>query len=978
MKLTVERSLKLASKRSPLEIGGLLCCGVGLWLKGIHKTRTTFTCEKQTRTEKIRINAKVAKFSEHIRIVSANVNGFRSREQEIRKYIENKGKNCILALSDTRLRKETVVRDIVGFTMIRNDRDYGDKTATAGGVAIIFPKTWSCTEIKKRTVEDEFETISAIILPPDKSCPPMKLTCIYNHPGNHFPLNVLIESKDNSFNGSPIGGILVGDLNCPHPSFGSRTMNEFGAKLLQLLNQENMIYFNVQSPTYFSNSTGEQNTLDMVIADPIGSRFVEACYVDDDIGSDHLPVVTCLSCQTETSTSHKVSITKWAKSVDEALVQFTISDDIEESINEINQIFDEARLKCTRPVKQKRKKLPDEIRSNIQLRKALMKNRKVATSEMSRKILTKLYNRVNRRIQQQMRELDEAEMEQLCDKICNSDNTYEMWRTFRKYKNKNKGIDEPDAPLTTPAGVPTSNNEEKCKEFARYLHSVHQTPENPIFDRSFKKEIDEKISSEERNEIGENTIKNISIANLDNLLSHTKANSAPGEDGITYDLIKLCSNSTKQIICNLFNLCLRKNVFPDPWKKAKVRMLPKPGRDKRQASNYRPISLLSCLGKLFERYIYAHLLEELNAKNFLNVNQAGFVKGRSTQEHVFRLAQGVSNGFKRRDCTLALFLDVKAAFDAVWKNGLKHKINQIGLSKQMENLLHSFLDNRTLRVFTDGVWSEVVELLAGTPQGSCISPILYLIYVNDMTDVLNLTRISASQFADDTGLWVTSKSAMAAFDVMQEETAKIEQWCKKWQVTLSPLKSKLVLFTKCPRHKEELVNGRAIKLFKESVTLVNEAEFLGVIFDSRLTWEPQTRKIVERAYQRLNLLRVISATANRTNPIILATLYKSTIRSIFEHSSICLINAAEAHIQKLQLIQNQALRVILNTPSYVTIKDLHDCSGLPMIKSHLTDYARNRISSMKRNSPIIGSVIQEYDVVKHIRENASALDVIAR
>ena len=126
---------------------------------------------------------------------------------------------------------------------------------------------------------------------------------------------------------------------------------------------------------------------------------------------------------------------------------------------------------------------------------------------------------------------------------------------------------------------------------------------------------------------------------------------------------------------------MSKNVFPSAWKKAKVRMVPKPGRDKKQACNYRPISLLACLGKLYERYIYAYLMKELNALNFINDHQAGFVKGRSTQEHLLRLSQGVYNGFKRRDCTLALFLDVKAAFDAVWKNGVKYKINKITQTK---------------------------------------------------------------------------------------------------------------------------------------------------------------------------------------------------------------------------------------------------------------------------------------------------------
>ena len=96
-----------------------------------------------------------------------------------------------------------------------------------------------------------------------------------------------------------------------------------------------------------------------------------------------------------------------------------------------------------------------------------------------------------------------------------------------------------------------------------------------------------------------------------------------------------------------------------------------------------------------------------------------------------------------------------------------------------------------------------MELKAGTPQGSTLSPILYLIFVNDMTDDLDLSELSASQFADDVGLWATKPSVGEAKRVIQNGIVKIEAWCRKWHVTLSPIKSKLLLFTKCPRHKQE-------------------------------------------------------------------------------------------------------------------------------------------------------------------------------
>ena len=195
--------------------------------------------------------------------------------------------------------------------------------------------------------------------------------------------------------------------------------------------------------------------------------------------------------------------------------------------------------------------------------------------------------------------------------------------------------------------------------------------------------------------------------------------------------------------------------------------------------------------------------------------------------------------------------------------------------------------------------------------------------------------------------------------------------------TLNPSKSKLVLFSKCPQHKEEVAaNGLTIQLFQEQITTVDEADCLGVTFDTRMTWEPQTKKMISRSYQRLNLIRMISSISNKSKPENLLKIYESTIRSIFEYSSLCIINAAETHLDKLQLIQNQALRIVLSTPAYISIGDLHDCSGTKRLKDHLKDFARKRLNSLMNTSPIIAETIDDYRKVQHILENASTLDVL--
>ena len=918
---------------------------------------------------------------DRVKLISVNVNGLRTRFDELVRYIQQQGENCIYALSDTRLLQGTNIGNINGYTLLRNDKIYTTPMATAGGVALLIPSKWTCQRVKINFKPDkgkEIEAIAAIILPSGETSQPIKVMSVYNHPENHFPQDLINEFKNMKFNGKETPGLIVGDFNCPHVAFGSRITNEYGTKLLQLVNNENLAFFNDGKSTYCSSSSGLSNVLDLVIGELSTSPFVESCTVSGDIGSDHYPVVTTLSFRAKVDMRNKVNKSLWAALINKEIENLKLSGCIDKDIENVSSIFQNTYAKSSSPCATMKKRLPPEILYYIRLRKMLLKNRQKATTDLSRVVITKRYNQINNKVKHLMKEFNEKTVENMANSICSAENSHKMWKIFNGFKKQYSDIDEPEAPLLTPNGDLTSDNKSRCDEFARYLRSVHQTPNSPFFDQQFKEQVVKSIE-EQMFESETNSLPPIDVVELDSLLVETKSHSAPGEDLVTYEILKLCLSETRKVICCLFNQCLTQNIFPRAWKSAKVRMLAKPGRDKYQACNYRPISLLSCLGKMLERYIYKHLLQELNEKKFFNDNQAGFRKHRMTSEHLLRLAQQVSNGFKQRKCTLALFLDVKAAFDSVWKNGLKYKINRIGLTKQMRNMLFSFLDERTLRVNVDGTWSEIVTLEAGTPQGSCLSPILYLIYVNDVTDVLNLEKSSASQFADDIGLWTTESDVDGAKVLIQEAVDALEQWCRKWYVSLHPAKSKLILFTKCFRHKDEVEEkGLSITLFNEQVQAVKEADFLGVTFDTRLTYEPQIRKSVTKAYKRLNLLRMISAMSSQHKPDMLVTLYKSIIRPIFENSAICTVSAAETHIEKLQLLQNQALRVVLKTPHYVSIKDLHDLSGVSRIKDHLVSFAQRQLDNMRRHSPIINATVEDFRKVQHIKENASALDVLLR
>ena len=228
---------------------------------------------------------------------------------------------------------------------------------------------------------------------------------------------------------------------------------------------------------------------------------------------------------------------------------------------------------------------------------------------------------------------------------------------------------------------------------------------------------------------------------------------AAGPGDISPAMLDRLPRRGKELLLDVFNGLWMDGVVPTEWRRATVVPLLKSRKDPSVISSYRPVSLTSCMGKLFERLVETRMRFWAESKGALDQSQAGFRAGRSTEEQAARIAQFAMDGLQRQPMqrSLAVLIDFSQAYDRVWKRGLLAKMNRSGVPSCLCRWTRAFLADRRARVR----WGETLGneriLKEGLPQGCVISPLLWLLYVNDIVNALKeaVPEVQVSLYADD-------------------------------------------------------------------------------------------------------------------------------------------------------------------------------------------------------------------------------------
>jgi ribonuclease HI len=424
--------------------------------------------------------------------------------------------------------------------------------------------------------------------------------------------------------------------------------------------------------------------------------------------------------------------------------------------------------------------------------------------------------------------------------------------------------------------------------------------------------------------------KDLTLSELHTALRQLKTKKSPGPDGITNEMLTHLGRFATSKLLDIYNLSWREGKLPQIWREATMIPIHKTGKDRSKASSYRPISLTSVVCKTMERIVNQRLKWHLEYNQLLANQQAGFRQYRSTEDQTTYLAQEIEDAFQEKKVTLVTWIDLQRAFDKVWTDGLLVKLQRNGVGGTMYKWVKSFLFNRKARVSTNGATSRKFLQRHGVPQGGVLSPTLFLIFINDL--VSDLPRgIKAALYADDLVLWCSEEHATTATYRMQQAADQLSAWADEWCVQVNTDKSCTTLFTLSPKQKARTINVSGAPL-----TEVEEATYLGVTFDKRLTWKPHIAHAETKARKKLAILRKLAGTNWGANEEILKTVYLGTIRPHLEYGSPAWMTTSNTNQSVLDKVQNQALRVITGAMKSTPVKAMEQLTSIPPL-SHRRD-----------------------------------------
>lgn len=414
-----------------------------------------------------------------------------------------------------------------------------------------------------------------------------------------------------------------------------------------------------------------------------------------------------------------------------------------------------------------------------------------------------------------------------------------------------------------------------------------------------------------------------------NSLSNTRG---PGPDGISALLLYRCRATLVLPVTLIFNKSLTEGVFPHAWKISRVTPILKSGNPT-DVANYRPISGLPFLGKLFESIVLRQIKRKFSS--IISIDQHGFVPGRSTVTSHVDFVSFLHKAFELGNQVDVIYTDFSKAFDSIDHRALLYVLDRLGVGEPFLSWISSYLSERHQFVSLFGKSSNLFRASSGVPQGSHLGPLLFNIFINTVCSTVSPCRLLL--FADDSKIFQMISSYNDCL-TLQNSLDKFAAWCNSFNLSLNIAKCKVMTF-----HRSRSVITFDYNLSGLSIQRVNQVEDLGILFVPSLHFGPHIDIMTSKAFRVLGFIK--RHTVNFSSPKCLLVLYNSLVRSVLEYGCVVWSPYTAADIRRIDRVQNYFMNFVgfcLNIPH-----PKHDYR--PIIQALKLNYLQTRRDNLGNN-----------------------------
>ena len=864
----------------------------------VHLYNPLLTDTKYFLPSELKNTLRLQKFSSSLSLLHINARSMLNKINSIEFLINSISFDFnIIAITETwETESNSSLLKLPGFVKVSKARKNNEN---GGGVALFLKEDLKF--IQKDIITDSFESLFIDVID-DSSSRPTLVGVIYRPPNTDLrPFNAEIEKTLSGLTSKKNSCILAGDYNINLLNHTSSTeTNNFINVLFS-----HQIIPQISRPTRISDHSA--TLIDNVLTNQLEPSSLSGIIITDI--SDHLPIFYIPGkVKQKIKYKKKTYIYKQVQCFDEASVlsfaqkldntNWPIPDEHDASLafNNFNSVFS-ALYNDSFPTQTKKYKLhynsfkpwiTNAILKSIKHKNKLYKNYLNKRTLESKVVYIKYRNKLTTVIRNSEKLYHANSFEAA------KGNARETWKLISKIlcdtcgfgsKPKITEIVHNNQTITAPADI--------ANKFNDFFANIGCDLAKKIPDVSSKSSILDTMPAPNCNSIFLLPCTPTEIIDIANKLANSNST---GLDGFKAKIVKNIISLVATPLSDIFNISFQNGIFPEILKNAKVTPIHKTD-DKHLINNYRPISVLPFFSKILEKLMYTRVMQFVDKHKILSDNQYGFREKHSTYMALINMIDQISSEMDNKKFSIGIFLDLSKAFDTIDHNILLQKLEIYGIRGTALCWFNSYLANRKQCVVVNGEYSQHLTISCGVPQGSILGPLLFLLYINDLTHSTAILKFV--MFADDTNLFFSHKDLNELTNIVNCELNKISLWLKINKLSLNIKKTHFILFH---FRQKKIITSVSIQIDNNNIEQVKMTKFLGIIINENLTWSDHIETVANKCSKNIGIIRKLRKTVPSN---VLVTLYYTLIYPYLNYCNIAWASHPTLVLDKLYRTQKR-------------------------------------------------------------------------